>query len=78
MINRKTARSYCKDDISKIENYEQAINDTELWVCHHRLELTINGEQVHNPDTLSKLGMYKKRPYFELIFMPQAEHIKLH
>ena len=42
MINKKTARSYCKDDISKIENYEEAINDTELWVCHHRLELTIN------------------------------------
>lgn len=78
MINRKAARSYCKDDIRKIENYEQAINDTKRWVCHHRLEMTIDGEQVHTPDSLTKLGMYKKRPYFELIFMPQVEHIRLH
>lgn len=78
MINKKTARSFCKDDISKIENYEQAINDTKRWVCHHRLEMSIDGEQVHTPESLSKLGMYKKRPYFELIFMLQVEHIKLH
>ena len=24
MINKKSVRSFCKDDISKIENYEQA------------------------------------------------------
>ena len=78
MINRKTVRSYCKDDISKIENYEQAINDTKRWVCHHRLELSIDGEQVHTPESLIRLGMYFKRPYFELIFMPQVEHIRLH
>ena len=52
MINRKSVSSFCKDDISKIENYEQAINDTKRWVCHHRLEMTIDGEQVHTPESL--------------------------
>lgn len=78
MINIKHAKRFCKDDISKIENYEQAISDKRQWVCHHRLEMTIDGEFAHTKESLSKLGMYKKRPYFELIFMPQAEHIKLH
>lgn len=27
MINEKSARKYCSEDISKIENYEQAVND---------------------------------------------------
>ena len=78
MINKKTACSYCKDDISKIENYEQAINDTKLWVCHHRLEMTIDGEHALTPQELIRHDMYYNRPYFELIFMPQVEHIRLH
>jgi hypothetical protein len=30
--------SFCKDDISLIENYEKAANDPEIWDCHHRKE----------------------------------------
>lgn len=27
MINKINAKKYCSEDISKIENYEQAVND---------------------------------------------------
>ena len=79
MISIDGAKEKCKDDISKIENYEQAINDKEnRWVCHHRLEFTLNGEFAHTWKELERLGMYWKRPYFELIFMKENEHKSLH
>lgn len=75
----ENAKQYCKDDISKIENYELAIADTEhMWDCHHRLELTLDGEHAHTPKELKRLGMYYNRPYFELIFLTKSEHNKLH
>lgn len=56
MISLNTAKKYCKDDISKIENYEQAINDKEnIWECHHRLQLTLEGEFAHNRKELKRL-----------------------
>lgn len=72
-------KKYCKDDISKIENYDKAISDnTQVWDCHHRLELTLEGEFAHNPEDLKRLGMYYNRPYFELIFLTHTEHLRLH
>lgn len=69
---------YCKDYI-KIENYTSALKDNfKGWVCHHRLELTINGEYAHNVKELIRLGMYYNRPPYELIFMRVTEHRKLH
>ena len=45
MINEYNAHRFCRDDISKIENYDKAINDTtQTWEIHHRLELTLEGE----------------------------------
>lgn len=79
MINIKKVKQYCKDDISRIENYELAINDKEqMWDCHHRLELTLNGEFAHTSEELKQLEMYYKRPYFELIFLTKSDHKKLH
>ena len=79
MINEKCAKSYCKDAISKIENYDKAIADnTQTWECHHRLELTLDGEFAHTPEELKRLGMYYDRPYFELIFLTKLEHSRLH
>lgn len=78
MINEYQLHSFCKDDISLIENYEAAINDTETWVCHHRLELTLNNEFAHSRDELKRLNMYYKRPYFELILMKRSDHARLH
>lgn len=79
MINVKCAHTYCKDDITKIENYDKAINDTtQTWHLHHRLELTLDGEFAHTKEDLIRMNMYCKRPYFELIFLTKYEHIRLH
>lgn len=78
---RKLARvkSYCKDDISKIENYDLAKADNfEGWVCHHRLELTLDGEFALSREQLKMHDMYYNRPYYELIFLRRREHSKLH
>lgn len=79
MIKERFAHEYCKDDISRIENYYKAIADTtETWHLHHRLELTLDGEFAHSRENLKRLGMYYHRPYFELIFLTPSEHLRLH
>ena len=79
MFSINTAKQFCKDDISKIENYEQALNDKEHhYVCHHRLEVTLDGEKAHSKEDLIRMGMYWKRPYFELIFLTSEEHQEVH
>lgn len=79
MISEQTAHRFCKDDISKIENYDKAIADTtQTWVIHHKLEFTLDGEFAHYRDELKRLGMYYHRPYFELIFLTKSEHHSLH
>lgn len=72
-------KMYCKDELSKIENYYDAVNDKEnKWVLHHRLELTLNGEFAHTQAELIRMNMYYHRPAFELIFLKENEHHKLH
>lgn len=79
MINTDKANLYCKDDLSKIENYDKAIADiTNTWDIHHRLELTLDSEFAHTREELKRLGMYYHRPYFELIFLTHGEHQSLH
>lgn len=78
MICEHTVKKFCKDDISKIENYELAINDSSMWHCHHRLELTINNEFANSEANLKRLNMYYNRPYFELIFLKSEDHHRLH
>lgn len=78
MISNQTPSKFCKDDISKIENYDLAINDNKKWDLHHRLEFTINDEIAHSKEDLIRLDMYYNRPYFELIFLPRKDHIRLH
>lgn len=73
MINIEHAAKYCRDDISKIENYDKAIADTtQTWICHHRLGL------VHSSKELERLGLYENRPADELIFVTPSEHRRLH
>ena len=79
MINELYTHAYCKDDISKIENYDKAMTDAaQTWVLHHRLELTLDGEFAHTAEELKRLDMYYNRPYFELIFLTKSEHNRLH
>ena len=73
MISEAQARKYCKDDISLIENYEQAINDnTQKWHCHHRRET------IYTREGLIEIGEYYHRPACELIFLTKTEHNKIH
>lgn len=79
MINEQCVHNYCKDDITKIENYNKAIDDTtQTWDVHHRLEFTLDGEFAHSQSDLKQMNMYYDRPYFELIFLTKAEHMRLH
>ena len=79
MIDERRVRKYCRDDISKIENYEEAISDkNHTWHLHHRLELTLDGEFALTPEQLKMHDMYYNRPYYELIFLTPAEHARLH
>lgn len=79
----KYINRFCCEDISKIENYEEAVNDTtQMWECHHRLEThTSDGERrlvdlTHKE--LIALDMYLYRPADELIFIAKIEHQRLH
>lgn len=79
MINARQAHKFCRDDISKIENYEEAVNDkTQTWHIHHRLELTLDGEFALTAEQLKMHDMYYNRPYYELVFLTPAEHIRIH
>lgn len=77
MINIAMASAYCCDDISLIENYNEAINDKEqTWQCHHRLE--IHGNIILSAKDLKDNDLYYNRPAYELIFLTKNEHIRLH
>lgn len=82
MICEKHAKRFCCQDISLIENYEIAVNSTDVYDCHHRLE-------THNSDgerrlidltvaELTALDMYYHRPASELIFLSHNQHTALH
>ena len=73
MIDEKVARKYCKEDISKIKNYELAIADTiQTWVCHHILGEIITRQQLLEHD------FYYDVPPCMLKFVTKAEHNRLH
>ena len=73
MISEESAKSYCKDDISLIENYDKAISDTtKTWHCHHRRET------IFSRKDLIEIGEYYNRPACELIFLTKSEHRRLH
>lgn len=77
MINEKQAHKYCREDISKIENYELAANDrTQTWDIHHRAEVLPCGR--FSKRDLIKFGLYWKRPAAELVFMTQFDHLSMH
>lgn len=70
-----SAWAFCKDDISKIENYDKAIGDKyQCWDCHHRTEIWWNCTSQELIDN----ECYYHRPAKELIFLTHGEHSKLH
>jgi len=77
MINRKILDYYCEGGFSKIENYEQALQDKkQTWDVHHRLE--IGSFYRLSSAELKGLGLYYKRPPEELILLTFLDHRKVH
>lgn len=74
MINFINANKFCCEDIRLIENYNKAVNDPEIWDCHHRLESDLGLSR----DELKEQNRYFKVPASELIFLTHAEHTSLH
>lgn len=75
MINYEKAKRYCVDNISKIENFSEAVADeNEVWECHHKNEILMN--KTHKE--LIQLELYYKRPAEELVFLSKEEHKKVH
>lgn len=75
MISINRAKSFCKEDISKIENYDKAIADsTRIWHCHHRTEIWWNCSVKE----LKENKCYYKRKACELIFLTPEEHLRIH
>ena len=73
MINEQCAHTYCKDDITKIENYDKAINDTtQTWHLHHILGEILTREQLLEHD------FYYDVPPCMLKFVTKSEHASLH
>lgn len=77
MINTKIAELYCCEDLSLIENYQQALNDqTQTWCCHHRAEILPCGR--YKARHLIKHNLYFNRPASELIFLTRVQHNQIH
>lgn len=74
MISKRTPKLYCCEDISLIENYNEAINSDEPYDCHHKNEIILN----KTANELIELGLYYNRPANELIFLSCSEHHRLH
>lgn len=69
-------RGYCCENITTIQNYEEAINDTQKWECHHFNEITNDG--VFSVKELISKDLYYHRPASEIILLPRKEHRLLH
>ena len=79
MLNEKYAKSYCSEDISLIENYQQAVADqTKMWDIHHRRECDSEGRTLFTKKQLKDMNLYYNRPAAELIFVTRSTHWKLH
>lgn len=72
MICESTVKKYCCEDISLIENYEEAVNSNEKWECHHK-----NGEIYTHQELIDK-DLYWNRPANELIFLSKHQHASFH
>lgn len=76
MICIVKAKKFCREDITSIKGYEEAMADTtHMWICHH-----INAEPFTGFTTtdLKKMNMYFNRPASELRFVTRNEHAKIH
>lgn len=66
--SRKNARKYCRNDISLIEGYDEAMKSPEKYSVHHVLEFK------YDTKVLEELGMYYSVHQDFLIWMPFSVH----
>jgi hypothetical protein len=82
MISEKQANLFCRENISLIENYQEAVADKEtMWHCHHRDEIKVLPSgmvALRSKKELIENGRYYSCPANELIFMRSKEHRALH
>ena len=79
MISEYYAKRYCSEDISLIENYQEAISDqTKMWDIHHRQECDSEGRTLFTHKQLIEMNLYYDRPASELVFVTRSMHRKLH
>lgn len=82
MIQVGSACSFCKDDISLIENYDKAVADKDnVWVCHHRdgVRILPSGMRVvRTREYLIENNRYYHCPANELIFLTKEDHAIVH
>ena len=79
MINLTTLKKYCNGDFTKIENYEEAVNDeTQTWSCHHRLGIMPFSNKRVSHKRLIEMGLYFNQPPEALIFLKEGEHRSTH
>ena len=71
-ISITNAKEYCKDDISKIANYNLAVRDKRVWHCHHKLGVN------YTVIELKLNGLYYDRPARELVFLLPEDHTAVH
>lgn len=75
MTNEINAKAYCCEDLSLIENYEAAMNDTtQMYDCHHRWET----DRGLSREELIFCCEYYYVPADRLIFLTKVEHRRLH
>lgn len=60
-------KQYCSN-LDRIENYDEAIKSSEMYICHHKLEAFFTRKE------LIAMGKYYNRPARELIFLTYKEH----
>lgn len=69
MINERSARDFCSEDISKVQNCDKAMSDkTQTWDIHHKLEMFMSRKE------LITIGRYYSIPARELVFLTRKEH----
>ena len=72
MISIEKVSKFCKD-YTKIENYEEAVDDqSQVWHCHHILGEILTRRQLLDHD------FYYDVPPCMLKFVTRAEHARLH
>ena len=72
-------RKYCRKIYHHlIENYAEAVNSEEMYICHHKKEIAEDGRNAFTADELIDLGEYYHRPPEELIFLTKSAHKALH